>query len=251
MQQGAVAPREPSPYLISEMMARRLIMWIFSTRNRYSLTLSKQEQFKLFHGHRTYDQLSPQLLMDRAKDAGSYLAQIVKDTGRQVYRYNPRSDYEPFGYNFSRHAGSLYAMARIFRWWQDSYLKQSMKLTLDYLKQSIQDCPLPLSPNVKAKCSVDFETKDKVKMSKLGVNALTILAIVEYVDAVKPDDATELLTLASQIAVFVKGSMRTGVKMSEAWSRRFIFRMPMPCWTLIMSFATDTTRGKPLLPLRE
>lgn len=85
-----------------------------------------------------------------------------------------------------------------------------MKLTLDYLKQSIQDCPLPLSPNVKAKCSVDFETKDKVKMSKLGVNALTILAIVEYVDTVKPDDASELLTLASQIATFIKGSMRTG-----------------------------------------
>jgi hypothetical protein len=175
------------------------------------LDMNKKDQYKLFHGHRMYDTLTPQLLMNRAKDSGAYLAQIVKDTGRQVYRYNPRSDYEPFGYNLTRHAGTLYAMARIFRWWQDSYLKQSMKLTLDYLKQSIQDCPLPLSPldNKRTKCSVDFETQDKVKMANLGVNALTILAIVEYVDAVKPDDAMELLNLASQIADYLEGSMYT------------------------------------------
>jgi hypothetical protein len=99
-------------------------------------------------------------------------------------------------------------MARIFRWWQDSYLKQSMKLTLGYLRQSIQDCPLPMNPEKTAKCSVDFESKDKVKMAKLGVNALAILSIVEYVDAVRPDDSTELLQLASSIADFVQGSIR-------------------------------------------
>eukprot|EP00545_Synedropsis_sp_CCMP1620_P011318 CAMPEP_0119015296 /NCGR_PEP_ID=MMETSP1176-20130426/10755_1 /TAXON_ID=265551 /ORGANISM="Synedropsis recta cf, Strain CCMP1620" /LENGTH=684 /DNA_ID=CAMNT_0006968575 /DNA_START=51 /DNA_END=2108 /DNA_ORIENTATION=+ len=172
------------------------------------LDFSKNDFYPLYHGHRLYPELTPQLLKDRSKDAGAHLAQIVKDTGRQVYKYNPRSDYEPFGYNLTRHAGTLYAMARIFRWWQDSYLKQSMKLTLGYLKQSIQDCPLPLHPEKTAKCSVDFESKDKLKMAKLGVNALTILAIVEYVDAVRPDDATELLQLASSIADFVQGSMR-------------------------------------------
>lgn len=172
------------------------------------LDFGKNDFYPLYHGHRMYDDLSPQLLMDRSKDAGAHLAQIVKDTGRQVYKYNPRSDYEPFGYNLTRHAGTLYAMARIFRWWQDAYLKQSMKLTLGYLRQSIQDCPLPLHPEQTAKCSVDFESKDKMKMAKLGVNALTILAIVEYVDAVHPDDATELLQLASSIADFVQGSMR-------------------------------------------
>jgi hypothetical protein len=180
---------------------------IFHTESVF-IDMSKKEQFKLFHGHRLYETLSPSLLWDRANATGAYLAQIVKDTGRQVYRYNPRSDYEPFGYNLNRHAGTLYAMARIFRSWQDSYLKVSMSRTLAYLKQSVQDCPLPLSPDKKAKCCVDFETKDKLKMANLGVNALTILAIVEYVDAVKPDDTNDLLKLASLIAEYVEGSIR-------------------------------------------
>lgn len=181
---------------------------IFHTESVF-IDKNTKEQYKLFHGHRLYDSLTSKLLVSRAKDAGTYLAQSVKDTGRQVYRYNPRSDYEPFGYNLSRHAGSLYAMARVFRLWQDAHLKQSMQRTLDYLKQSIQDCPLPLSPNEKAKCSVDFETEDKVKMANLGVNALTILAIVEYVDAVRPEDASELLLLASQIADYLEGAVHS------------------------------------------
>lgn len=179
---------------------------IFHTESVF-IDMSAKAQYKLFHGHRVYDTLTSKLLVSRAKDTGAYLAQIVKDTGRQVYRYNPRSDYEPFGYNLSRHAGTLYAMARIFRLWQDSNLSKSMERTLGYLKQSIQDCPIPLSPDKKAKCSVDFETEDKVKMANLGVNALTVLAIVEYVDAVKPIDSSELLVLASQIAEYLEGSM--------------------------------------------
>jgi hypothetical protein len=180
---------------------------LFRTESVF-IDTAKPDSYNLYHGHRMYPKLTPELLNDRIKAAGAYMAHIVKDSGRQVYKYYPRSDYEPFGYNLTRHAGALYAMAVIYRQWKDSFLKQSMKLTLDYLKNTIQTCPIPNEPSKTAKCSIDYETKNKVKMSQLGVNAMTVLAIIEYVDAVQPEEKLELLGLARQIATYIHGSQK-------------------------------------------
>lgn len=180
----------------------------------------------LYHGHRTYSlpelvDNNGLLLLNHAQDAARYLAQSVKDSGRQVYKYHPRSDYEPFGYNMARHAGSLYAMSLAYRNFKDNYLKESMRLTLTYLTKTVEDCPIPNTAiskmrEKKAKCSVDHETKEASKISKLGVNAMTILAVCEYLDVFPSISETvkgNLLQVVFQLARYVQGSWMDGSRL--------------------------------------
>mmetsp|Transcript_1678 Transcript_1678/g.2471 ORF Transcript_1678/g.2471 Transcript_1678/m.2471 type:complete len:717 (+) Transcript_1678:107-2257(+) len=193
----------------------------------------------LYHGHRmsTLPELvdnNGSLLLNRAKDAGGYLAQIVKDSGRQVYKYHPRSDYEPLGYNMARHAGTLYAMTIVYRNWNEKYLEESMRLSLDYLAKTIEDCPIPNAAiskvkEKKAKCSVDYETKQASKISKLGVNAMAILAICEHLDAVPLPSETvkgNVLQVVFQLARYVRGSWLDEVSSEGGMkSERFIHKI--------------------------
>jgi hypothetical protein len=95
-------------------------------------------------GHRLFPRITPDLLDAAAKEAGSYLESSVKDTGRIVYHYNPRSDYEPFGYSLPRHAGTLFSMATLYATAPTDVLLDAMKLSMGYLKERIKDCPHPV-----------------------------------------------------------------------------------------------------------
>jgi hypothetical protein len=172
------------------------------------LQLEGQKAFaiSLYHGHRLFPRITPEIVNEAAEMAGSYLESSVKDTGRFVYHYNPRSDYEPFGYSLPRHAGALYAMATLYATAPTEILLDSMKLGMGYLKEQIKDCPIPYSPQVNAKCVVDYEP-DNHSISQLEANAMTVLAMAQYLHATGVKDA-DLIEVGKDIALFMIGSQR-------------------------------------------
>ena len=184
------------------------ILDVFHTESIFlSLDTTDMYTVALYHGHRMFPIITADLVLNAAKEAGSYLASSVKDTGRMVYKYNPRSDYEPFGYNLGRHAGTIYSMACLYSVAPDEFLLDSLKLGMNYLKTQIQDCSVPYSKEVTAKCVVDYEHDDH-SISKLDANALTVLAIAEYLHATNDDPQDHWLELAKGIATFIMGSQR-------------------------------------------
>jgi hypothetical protein len=74
---------------------------------------------------------------------------------------------------------------------------------MEHLVKHVQSCPLPNTPSLQAKCVVESDETNHV--SKLGINALTVLAIAEYMEATK-DHA--YLTIAKDLSVYIGGSMR-------------------------------------------
>jgi len=160
----------------------------------------------LYHGHQLFPRITPELVFDAAKEAGAYLSSAVKETGRMVYKYNPRSDYEPFGYSLARHAGTIYSMACLYKVAPNDFLLESMKLSMNYLTAQIQDCPIPYKKDEHAKCLIDYE-HDNHAISKLDANALTVLAIVEYLHATKENN-DHFIDMAKGIATFIMGSQR-------------------------------------------
>ena len=169
----------------------------------------------VYHGHRMFESLlTTSLLHDAVASAASHLALSVKDatTGRMVYKYKPRSGREPYGYNLARHAGTVFSMARVYGTPQLSnhkeldreYLLESTTLALQFLLDSLLDCPVPLQPDKKAKCLPDYEQTTH-RLSKLGPNALTLLAIVEYMDVTK---STQHLAVAASLAEWMQGSQK-------------------------------------------
>jgi hypothetical protein len=169
----------------------------------YDLEESEPTAVPVYHGHRMYDELSPDILRDATIDAGEYMASNVEEDGTMVYKYLPRSDYEPDGYNLTRHAAALYAMCCLYSKWQDPELLTGIKYAMEHLVQHVQSCPVPNIPSLQAKCVVESDETNHV--SKLGINALTVLAIAEYMEATK-DHA--YFTVAKDLSVYIGGSMR-------------------------------------------
>jgi len=220
-----------------------VVVFDTTTTTTINTNIVEADGYSLYHGHQLYDSSSSfdsKFLLNRAKEAGTYLAtQAVKDqSGRQVYKYHPRSDYEPLlgGYNMARHAGTLYSMAMLYRQEKQPRLQDSMALTLRYLLSTIQDCPIPnqeqhdKNTNM-VKCSVEHETKKATKISKLGVNAMAIIAICEYVDAVRPSSevTNDLLNLVYQLVQYLQGSWLSTNSFSEgdSMNEQFIHKIQL------------------------
>jgi hypothetical protein len=183
------------------------VLDVFHTESIFlSLDATDMYTVALYHGHRMFPIITADLVLNAAKEAGSYLASSVKDTGRMVYKYNPRSDYEPFGYSLGRHAGTLYSMACLYSVAPNDFLLDSVKLGMNYLKMQIQDFPVPYNKEVTAKCVVDYEHGDH-SISKLDANALAVLAIAEFLHTTK-DQQDDWMELAKSLATFIMGSQR-------------------------------------------
>ena len=106
-------------------------------------TTSHAEIQELYHGQPAIskDDVSRGLLMDAAISAGEYLVLSVKSDGKMGYFYNPRNDEESENYNLTRHAGTLFAMARLFHHTKDPLLLEKMRLALNWLlKNHSMDC---------------------------------------------------------------------------------------------------------------
>ena len=161
----------------------------------------------LFHGHRMHTHLTHSALMESAVMAGLYLIRIVppKGNGYMIYSYLPKSGKEPHDYNLTRHAGTLYAMACLYQEWKDNALLQAMQRGFSYLtNKMMHDCPLPYSEEGNSKCIWDWG-EGKKRDTKLGVNALTVLAMAQY--TVSTGD-TQYLSSAIDIAKWIVGAQK-------------------------------------------
>jgi len=159
---------------------------------------------KVLHTHDTYTEVTPTSLLEAAKNGADYLARSVKEGGRLVYEYFPRSDEEPNEYNLTRHAGVVYAMAVLYQLHPDPFLLESMTLALDYLKGQSRSCPMAYDSSKKATCVWERDTKTPKKLIKLGANALTVLAMAEYMHATGKMDP-ELFKMATDMVTWIGG----------------------------------------------
>lgn len=151
-------------------------------------------------------ELTPQILHESAQLAGDYLArQVHLEKGTMVYRYRPRSDTEPEDeYNLTRHAGTAYSMAVLYRTYKNPELLAALQASLDYLvDEQLVECPMAYSPGDTAKCIIN-EVYRGHKWTQLGVNALGLLAMTEYMEATK--DSMRYYGVAQQIAKWIQGA---------------------------------------------
>ena len=101
--------------------------------------------------------------------AGGYLVNATNDQGVFAYEYNALEDLvNNRKYNLLRHAGTVYSMLQLYNNTNDKKLFSMSEKALDFLL-------LFIKPYDNASCIVNNE--DEIK---LGGNALTIIALVEY-----------------------------------------------------------------------
>jgi hypothetical protein len=164
----------------------------------------------LYHGHVMYPNLTSSLLLEKSKSAGRHLTGIVQKDGSMLHTFHPRSGtsttLEQDHAILSRHAGTLYAMACLHAVWKDPDLLAALQRGLDYLLKFIQPCPIPYDSNKKmGKCLV-VTTEQDLQSSNFGDNALTLLAIAQYMDATGGD--TRYVQVARDLASFIVGSQK-------------------------------------------
>ncbi|CAB9522840.1 glycosyl transferase, group I [Seminavis robusta] len=155
------------------------------------------EVLPLYHGHRLFekDDITPERLMQAATYAGDYLTRSIQPEdngkfprGRMTYQYNPRTDHETDAYNLSCQAGSLFAMSCLLHDHKDANLLHGIRMGLDFIiNQNLKECHiLEDDQPMVTKCVVENvrdEQGVESHVAKLGPNALTLLAISEFVAA--------------------------------------------------------------------
>ncbi len=76
---------------------------------------------------------TPDELLSSAINGGDYLIEAVKQDGRFVYAYLPKTDSESESYNILRHAGTIYAMADLYTETGDPLLLDAIERAVAYL----------------------------------------------------------------------------------------------------------------------
>ena len=126
---------------------------------------------RLYRGHRIFDDLSEQMLLDAARAAGRYLIGAVKEDGRFAYAYLAESDSEADGYNILRHAGTVYSMMELYAVTRDEDLLAAGCKAMDYLLGQVK-----VAPRGEGACVVEDG------FVKLGANALAIVALAKHAE---------------------------------------------------------------------
>lgn len=177
---------------------------VFHTSSMFYDLDTSNTPIPVYHGHRMYDEITPEVLRSATIRAGEYMAMSVDDDKTFVYNYLPRSDYEPSGYNLTRHAAAIFVLSRLFSKWEDAELLDGLKAAIQHLLSHAEMCAIPYAPEGHtAKCIV--EQDDRAHISKLGINALTVLALAEYTKATKD---TRYLNDAKSLAKWIGGTKR-------------------------------------------
>lgn len=111
----------------------------------YDLDESEPTAVPVYHGHRMFDELSPDVLRDATIDTGEHMAFNVEEDGTMTYEYLPRSDDEPdVYYNLTRHAAALYAMCCLYSKWQDPELLKGIKKPWSILSSTCKRVRFPV-----------------------------------------------------------------------------------------------------------
>lgn len=163
--------------------------YIFNSESFYH---SKTRTMPLFRGHLLYNDISPDLLLSASTAAGTYLQNAVMDSGKFRYEYYPKTDEFIDKYNILRHAGSIYAMLELYELTHDKALMASAERALGYLLKQT---------DVRKYDDESTLTIVENDISKLGANALAILAISKYISITKE---TRYLEAAQKMGLWIK-----------------------------------------------
>jgi len=122
---------------------------------------------------------------------GDYLVRGQHGNGSFTYEYDAETDEEIGGYNMLRHSGTIYALLELYQDTGEVVYLLSAHNAIKYLRTTIAPCPAEFA---RFSCAYDGEK------TKLGGNALAMLALLKYGE-VTSDDVyqNEALGLASWI----------------------------------------------------
>ena len=135
-----------------------------------------------------------------ARLGGNYLVAHTYTDGSYAYQYNPVTDKESSSYNIVRHAGTTYSLLELYEVTGEEKYLTAAELALGYLAESSVPCPdMP-----------DALCVEEGNETKLGGNALAVLAFAKYISLTKEDsgvvvgDSTrEYLPLTQKLAQFI------------------------------------------------
>ncbi|GAB4420689.1 MAG: hypothetical protein Kow002_09210 [Anaerolineales bacterium] len=140
----------------------------FATQGYFS---DGTQVWPLYRGHRRYENLSAQQLLESAVAGGRYLTEAVDENGRFVYSYFPKSNTVADDYNYLRHAGTIYAMLELYEATEDPALLDAAERAIKYLLERAETCATPAGPEM---CIAEYGE------AKLGGNGLFMLALTKY-----------------------------------------------------------------------
>ncbi|GHC78519.1 hypothetical protein [Limoniibacter endophyticus] len=128
-------------------------------------------------GRRRVNKLSPNTTNALIHAGSNYLARQVGEDGRFIYGMHPCFDRPIKTYNTLRHASSTYAMIEAWEVTRSADLKAAIERSLAFIRgELIQNNTLPDG----SEASFLVESNHEIK---LGGNAVTILALVQYAHA--------------------------------------------------------------------
>ena len=136
-----------------------------------SFFFEKGEAIPLYRGHRLIPPVTPDQVLETARNAGKYLTRAVQQDGSFIYDYHAAPNVVPPGYNILRHAGTAYSMFELYAVTRDEELLQAGKRALEFLIKQIQP------KNIDGEEVALLVEKDE---AKLGGNGLAIIALTQY-----------------------------------------------------------------------
>ena len=140
-----------------------------------------------------HDNLLSDQLIQSAIMAGDYLINASIDGGIFAYEYDPlKNTVDISKYNILRHAGTVYSMLKLYNDTKNEQLLKMSEKSLAYLLSFVRS----------------FENASCVAYNneiKLGGNALSIIALVEYT---KLTDNEKQLTTIQSLAKYIKQSQK-------------------------------------------
>lgn len=136
-------------------------------------------------GRRLQDANNYNDIKDIVENSSNYLANMVQDDGKFIYGYYPLQCAYIEDYNIVRHAGSLWALILLSNQNKINF-KESIDKAYNYLNSQI----------VKKDDNLYYIIEEKNDEIKLGANALSAIAICEYINKY---DAKQDLEIAEKL----------------------------------------------------
>lgn len=141
----------------------------------------------LYRGHAASEEmpdLGPERLLEASRQAGAYFVRTIDDQGRFDYLYLPGHDQELDRYNILRHAGSTYSLLELYQVDRDEATLKAAERAADYILKHVVPTP---SNDESMRCIAEDGT------SKLGGNALAIIALAKHVEVTGRRDHVETM----------------------------------------------------------
>jgi hypothetical protein len=137
----------------------------------------------LNYGRRTIDTVDAAYINTLIANASRFLVNNLDSDGKFVYGYYPRFDKELPSYNIIRHISAIWSLIHQYRTSKDPDLVPKIDAAINYFLGAV----------VYKDANTAFIADAPVKEIKLGANAVAIIALTDYMNALGSDKYRDLL----------------------------------------------------------